>query len=169
MIRRPSLFIALLGALALLSATLAAAQDLPLPRFASMRNAESNVRTGPGTQYPIDWVFVRQGMPVEIVQEFDNWRMIRDREGVGGWVHSSQLSGLRTAIVTGDGLVPLLAEPRSDAGLVARIETGVIGTIVECPLSQGTSDRYCHLEMQGHDGWVAREHIWGVYATEAVE
>lgn len=170
MIRRAVRSLLVLGAAVCLTLpALAIAQDLPLPRFASMRNEESNVRTGPGTQYPIDWVFVRQGMPVEIVEEYDNWRMIVDRDGIGGWVHSSQLSGLRTAIITGEALISLFADPSPDAGLVARVEPGVIGTIVECPLSQGTSDRFCHVEIQGHDGWIAREHLWGVYSTEAVE
>ena len=39
---------------------------LPLPRFASLRSDEANVRSGPGTRYPIEWVFRRKGMPVEI-------------------------------------------------------------------------------------------------------
>ena len=51
---------------------------LPLPRFASLRADEANVRAGPGTRYPIEWVFKRKGMPVEIVAEFENWRKIRE-------------------------------------------------------------------------------------------
>ena len=41
-----------------------AAEDLP--HFASLRADRVNVRTGPGVRYPIVWVFVRQGLPVEI-------------------------------------------------------------------------------------------------------
>ena len=37
---------------------------LPLPRFASLKSDEVNVRTGPGTRYPVDWVFKRKSMPV---------------------------------------------------------------------------------------------------------
>ena len=59
---------------------------LPIPRFASLKSDEVNVRTGPGSRYPIDWVFKRKGMPVEIVAEFENWRKIRDWQGAGGWV-----------------------------------------------------------------------------------
>src|SRR5476649_1199442 len=47
---------------------------LPIPRFASLRSDEVNVRTGPGTRYPVDWVFKRKGMPIEIVAEYENWR-----------------------------------------------------------------------------------------------
>src|SRR5579864_875220 len=65
---------------------------LPIPRFASLRSDEVNVRTGPGTRYPVDWVFKRKGMPVEIVAEYENWRKIRDWQGASGWVHQSLLS-----------------------------------------------------------------------------
>ena len=54
---------------------------LPIPRFASLRSDEVNVRTGPGTRYPVDWVFKRKSMPVEIVAEYENWRKIRDWQG----------------------------------------------------------------------------------------
>ena len=60
---------------------------LPLPRFVSMRTAEINLRTGPGVQYPIEWVYRRQHLPVEIIAEFRTWRKIRDWQGAQGWVH----------------------------------------------------------------------------------
>ncbi|MGI9419233.1 MAG: SH3 domain-containing protein [Geminicoccaceae bacterium] len=53
---------------------------LPIPRFVSLdaRQREVNVRFGPGQQYPINWVFTRPGVPLEIIAEFDNWRKIKD-------------------------------------------------------------------------------------------
>ena len=45
----------------------AVAQDqehLPLPRFASLDSNEINLRAGPGTDYPILWVYQRKGLPV---------------------------------------------------------------------------------------------------------
>ena len=56
----------------------AAEKGLPVPRFVTLRSDEVNVRTGPGERYPIEWVFTRKGMPVEILAEFDVWRKIRD-------------------------------------------------------------------------------------------
>ena len=49
----------------------AAARDdaLPLPRFVSLKSAEVNLRTGPGTRYPIEWVYKRRALPVEIIAE----------------------------------------------------------------------------------------------------
>ena len=45
-------------------------ENLPVPRFVSLRSEEVNLRTGPGVRYPVEWVFVRRLMPVEILQEF---------------------------------------------------------------------------------------------------
>src|SRR5687767_10721588 len=69
----------------------AAAQDqpLPLPRFASLDSGEANLRAGPGKDYPILWVYQRKGLPVEIIQEFDTWLRIRDRDGTVGWVQQN--------------------------------------------------------------------------------
>ena len=36
---------------------------------------------------------------MEIIQEFDNWRKVRDPEGNEGWILHSLLSGERTVIV----------------------------------------------------------------------
>ena len=99
---------------------------LPIPRFASLRSDEVNVRTGPGARYPIEWVFKRKTMPVEIVAEYENWRKIRDWQGASGWVHQSLLTGKRTFIIP-SRQAPLLKTPASSAELVARLDPEVMG------------------------------------------
>lgn len=68
---------------------------LPLPRFASLRADKTNMRTGSGVRYPIDWVYQRPGLPVEIIAEYGNWRKVRDWLGAQGWAHQSMPSGKR--------------------------------------------------------------------------
>ena len=63
------------------------------------RPTRVNVRTGPGTRYPISWVYKREGMPVEVIEEYDIWRKIRDAEGTTGWVHKSMLDGKRSVLI----------------------------------------------------------------------
>ncbi len=75
---------------------------LPLPRFVSIAVAKANMRKGPGRRYPIDWVLVRRHLPVEVIEEFENWRKVRDRSGQAGWVHKAMISGKRSAIITRD-------------------------------------------------------------------
>ena len=64
-------------------------------RFASLRAKEVNVRAGPGVRYPVDWVYKRKNMPVEVIAQFGTWRKIRDVQGAQGWIHQSMLSGAR--------------------------------------------------------------------------
>ena len=131
----------------------------PLPRFASLRAGEGNVRTGPGIRYPVDWVFLRRGMPVEITAEFDAWRKIRDWQGKGGWVHKSMLSGRRTFVVTG-GVQDLRQKNSAAAPLAARIEETVVGRILDC------REEWCRVEVSGLRGWLKRTLFWGVYPGE---
>jgi SH3-like domain-containing protein len=156
----------LASALLLQSALSAAAQTpregLPIPRYVTLRSEEVNLRTGPGVRYPVEWVFVRRQMPVEILQEFENWRRIRDRDGTEGWVHQSMLTGRRAAIVTGE-IRSLRRRPEADAPVVARVEPGVIGALLEC------KETWCRIEAGGFRGWLARDQVWGVYPNETVK
>ena len=61
---------------------------LPVPRFVSLRSDEVNVRAGPGFQYPVNWVYQRAGLPVEIIGEFNVWRQILAPDGGTGWAVS---------------------------------------------------------------------------------
>jgi SH3-like domain-containing protein len=132
-----------------------------LPRFASLRAAEVNVRTGPGVRYPVEWVFVYRHMPVEIVAEYDTWRKVRDWEGTVGWIHQSMLSGRRTVIVRGDSH-PARRQPDQTAEVVARVEERVSGRLLECSIN------WCRVDIAGIRGWMRRSHLWGIYRGEEV-
>jgi len=135
---------------------------LPVPRFVTIRSNEVNARTGPSTKYPIEWVFSRRGMPVEVVAEFDTWRRIRDREGSEGWVMQGMLSPKRAVTVMGEPRT-LRREPVPAARPVARAEPGVIGQLVHI------KDDWCEVTIEGYRGWLPRTEVWGVYPGERLE
>lgn len=158
---------ALIVALALGAASVAAAPEgtgQPLPRFVSLRAGEVNMRIGPGEQYPIDWVYQRAGMPMEVVAEYYTWRRVRDWRGTEGWMHTSMLSGRRAMVVSG-AVRSLRAEPDPRAPLMANVEPGVIGRLLEC---RGNSV-WCRVEIAGIRGWLRRGEFWGAYETESLE
>lgn len=134
--------------------------DLPLPRYVSLRSDKVYARAGPALRYPIKWIYKRNGLPVEIVQEFDNWRKVRDYEGEEGWVHTSLLSGERTALVWGDALVPMREGFSNNARLIARVEPMVVAALDKC------SENWCRIETGGYRGWVERNFLWGIYEDE---
>ncbi len=135
----------------------------PLPRFVSLSSDEAYVRSGPGTKYPIQWVYERAGQPVEIILEYDHWRKIRDFDGQVGWLHKSLLSGRRTALVNTPQQTTLYRKPKADAGPAAYLEPGVLVTIKTC------DGAWCRIDASGYKGWVEQQNIWGAYPGEAVE
>jgi SH3-like domain-containing protein len=145
-----------------LAVPVAAQEKLPLPRFASLQSAKVNMRTGPGEAYPILWTYQRANLPVEIIEEFELWRRIRDHDGIVGWVKGTLLSGKRHAMVR-DQRRTLRAEARADARPIAYLEPGVILRILEC------GGEWCRLEVQGHKGWLPKTEFWGVYAGETLK
>lgn len=135
---------------------------LPLPRFASLRADEANMRAGPGVRYPVEWVYRRRGLPLKIIAEFDTWRKVQDWRGSVGWMHRSMLSGKRTAIVDSKGLI-MLRKPRPGAPAVARVEAGVVARIRRC------RDGWCRIEAGSLTGWVPQVALWGTEPGEVVD
>lgn len=139
---------------------------LPLPRFVSLKAKRVNVRVGPGEDYKVAWVFTRSALPVEVVQEFDTWRRIRDSDGQMGWVFHSLLSAKRTAVVTpwatGDP-VPIRASASQDAAVTARLAPGVEASVDNC------RGGWCGLSGKGFSGWIPQSQLWGVYPDEPVD
>jgi SH3-like domain-containing protein len=136
--------------------------NLPLPRFVSLKTDEGNVRRGPSLSHRIDWVFVREDMPLQITAEYGHWRRVIDRDGLGGWVHYSLLSGSRTVIVDQD-LLPLYARADPASQEVALIEAGVIARIDECGID------WCRLSAGGYRGWAPKTALWGIGPDEVLD
>lgn len=133
--------------------------NLPLPRFVSLKASEGNVRRGPSLSHKIDWVFTRRSMPLEITDEFGHWRRVRDKDGAGGWVHYSLLSGVRTVIVDQD-LLPLYVKPDAQTQVNAHVEAGVVARLGACQTG------WCRLTAGGQKGWAAKGAYWGVAQGE---
>ena len=136
--------------------------SLPLPRFVSLKSAEVNLRTGPGTRYPIDWVYQRRALPVEIIAEFDIWRRVRDSEGTVGWIHRALLSGRRSALVTPPERVFRRA-PDTGAPAIFRAASGVLVHIISC------DGEWCHVAHGDTKAWTKQSGLWGVYPGELID
>lgn len=138
---------------------------LPLPRFVSLKAGRVNLRVGPGRDYAVSWLYLKPGLPMEIVQEYDLWRRVRDSEGTEGWVYYSLLSGERTAIAAPwlkgkTTTIALRGGAGDEAALVARMEPGVLTEVKECGLG------WCEVEVADRKGYVRQNEIWGVYPDE---
>jgi SH3-like domain-containing protein len=140
---------------------------LPIPRFASLRSDQVNMRVGPNTTFPIEWTFQRRDLPVMIVGEFQVWRRVRDADGAEGWVHQSTLAGRRTVLVRPPAATPeitLRRRAEDSAPAVARLRGGVIARIRECE----SGSAWCEVQVATHRGYLRRADVWGLLPDEEV-
>jgi SH3-like domain-containing protein len=136
---------------------------LPIPRFVTLKNDDINVRTGPGTRYPIQWVYHRTGMPVEVIEEYDVWRKIRDVEGTAGWVHKTMLDGKRNIMIKGKEAHVVRTEPEAKAKPLLKAEPMVTARLIEC------QPKWCRIQISGRKGWIEKDYLWGIYPDEIIE
>lgn len=132
----------------------------PLPRFVSLGSEEIYVRAGPGQRYPVEWVYTKKGVPVEIILEYDVWRKVRDFDGQVGWVHHTLLSGNRSAFVNTAAEISLSKKPIVNASVLAILEPKVLVDIEEC------AGGWCYVNASGYKGWLEQKNLWGVYESE---
>ncbi len=130
--------------------------------FASLRYDKVFLRSGPSADYPIQWVYQRKGLPVEILAAFDVWRKIRDIDGTEGWVNQLQLVGPRSVLVTG-AVRSLRHDAKDDSAVVAELEPGVIAAIAKCDAA------WCELKAGGYRGWLRRDQVWGLEPGEIIQ
>ncbi len=145
--------------LALLApASAAFAQERELPYWASISAETANMRAGAGERFPIEWVYQRPGLPVQVIRFHQGWRLVRDPDGAEGWIYASLLSEQRTAIVTGEGLAAMRESGTAGAALRWNLEPGVIGELGTC------ASGWCELNVSGHRGWVEQDRLFGAGA-----
>jgi len=161
------LILVLSGGVTIAAESAGTTSGLPVPRFVSLKSDKVNVRAGPTKDHDVAWVYNRAALPVEVTAEFENWRRIRDWEGAEGWVYHSLLSGRRTALVSQPKgkteLVELHAKPDAATPVMARLQTGVLGSVKRC------QNNWCRVIGEGFDGWIEQSRLWGVYPDERVE
>jgi len=136
--------------------------NLPIPRYVSLKVKEANARRGPSLSHKIDWIYKRQNMPLEIYAEYENWRRVRDFEGLGGWMHYTLLSGTRYVLVKNE-LLQMRLLPSIDAQVIAKVPQLNIATLDKC------NKDWCRIIDDGYKGWVPKNGIWGVYENELKE
>ena len=132
-----------------------------LPYFASIGAAKARMRTGPGRNYPSNWMYVRADLPVRVIDVFKEWRKVEDPGGTQGWMLGALLRNTRTAMVQGD-VAELRETPNVAARVLWRAAPGVVGRIGPC------GNGWCRLDVKGQAGFVEVGSLWGADAGEAL-
>lgn len=127
---------------------------LPLPRFASLRSAEVNLRVGPSTHYPTSWIVKRRALPVKVIAEHGNWRKIQLHDDTVGWVFQSMLTGNKTILVK-NASVHLRSKPDKQGRVIAHLHKDVIGQLKQC------KEGWCKTKFDSYSGFVPQTALWG--------
>jgi SH3-like domain-containing protein len=146
-----------LAAAAILSAlpVSARAEEAKVPYWASIRATEVNMRSGPGEDYRISWVYHRQHLPLKVLRTMEGWRFVQDPDGAQGWVMARFLTRERTAFVSGKAPADMREAGSQSAKLQWRVEPGVVAMLGDC------DENWCAVTIDERRGYIAQRQLWG--------
>ena len=136
----------------------AIAQRKP-PYWVSIDVDKARMRTGPGRNYPANWLYQRRDLPLKVLDVYGEWRKVEDPGGTQGWMLRNFLDERRTGIVVGS-IAELRASPQADAHINWRVEPGVVGRLSKC------ASNWCRFDVGGRSGYIEQSRLWGVEPGE---
>lgn len=157
---RRALLLGLIGAAAAAGAS--AQPQRETPYWASIQSGRAMMRSGPGENYPGQWLYVRADLPIRVVEVYRSWRKIEDPDGTQGWMLVSLLSAARTAIVRGREPADMHERPDGTSTVSYRVEPGVVGRLSQC------GNGWCRLDVRGRVGFIRTDRIWGINRDETL-
>lgn len=131
-------------------------------KYLSLKNNKVNVRMAPSKTSPIKWVYEKKNFPVAIVDEYYNWRKVKDFENDYGWVHISQLSRKRSVLFIEDETL-VFKKPTIFSQPLYKLQKQNIGLIEKCSLD------WCRIKNTDFKGWVKRKGLWGLNKDEIIK
>ena len=124
--------------------------------FLTLRYNTVNLRQGPSRDYPVKIFYKKQFLPVMIQDQSDNYRKIRDHENNTGWIHISQLSKKKAAIVTKDSQI-MFSRPTIYSKPIVILKKGRLAMIIKC------KNNWCKSKTNNYKGWIKKESLWGLF------
>ena len=123
--------------------------------FLTLRNEKVNLRLGPSFKYPIKIFYKKKFLPVLIQDSSYNFRKIRDHENNSGWIHISQLSKKKAAIIIKDNEI-MFSNATIYSNPVAILKEGRLVKIYKC------KQTWCKVLTDKYKGWIKKESLWGL-------
>jgi len=131
-----------------------------LPRFVSTKSNDINLRIGPSKNYPIVLTYKIKNLPLEIIDEHEKWRQIKDFNNNVGWIHETLLKGNRYAIISINKFKDFNLHNFPNGKKIGIIKNNNIVEIKRCLID------WCLIRYNSYKGWIRKSEIWGVYKNE---
>ena len=122
--------------------------------FLTLRNDKVNLRQGPSFEYPIKILYKKKFLPVLIQDEYENFKKIKDHENNSGWIHISQLSKKKAALVKEKDLIVFNNSTQYSRPLVI-LKQGRLCMVIKC------QNTWCKIKVDKYKGWVKQSGLWG--------
>tara|TARA_B110000444_G_C18414955_1_gene399770 strand:+ start:14 stop:460 length:447 start_codon:yes stop_codon:yes gene_type:complete len=124
--------------------------------FLTLRYNTVNLRQGPSPDYPVKIFYKKKFLPVIIQDQSDNYRKIKDHENNTGWIHVSQLSKKKAAIITSDTQI-MFSRPTVYSKPIVILKKGRLTKIIKC------KNNWCKSKTNKYKGWIKKESLWGLF------
>ena len=122
-------------------------------KFLSLKKNKTNVRYGPGLDYPIKYIYRKVNLPVKQIDKKENWRRVIFLDNNSGWIHWSQLKPSNSIITIKEKI--LFKKPSTLSEPFARLEKGRLLVIKNC------ENNWCNVITDNYTGWIKTKNIWG--------
>ena len=122
-------------------------------KFLSLKKNKTNVRYGPGLDYPIKYIYRKINLPVRQIDQKENWRRVIFLDNNSGWIHRSQLKPSSSVITVKEKI--FFKKPSNFSEPFARLEEGRLLIIKKC------EDDWCNVTTDNYTGWIKVKNIWG--------
>jgi SH3-like domain-containing protein len=123
--------------------------------YRTLKNDKANLRQGPSFEYPVKIFYKKKFLPVLILDSSDNFKKIRDHENNSGWIHVSQLSKKKAAIVIDDDVI-VFSKPSVFSTPLVILRKGRLCKIVKC------KQDWCRIKVDKYKGWIKKDGLWGL-------
>jgi len=121
--------------------------------FLSLKKNKTNVRYGPGLNYPIKYIYRKVNLPVKQIDKKENWRRVIFLDNNSGWIHWSQLKPSNSIITIKEKI--LFKKSSNFSELLAKLEKGRLLVIKRC------EEDWCKIKTGEYTGWVKIKNVWG--------
>ena len=122
-------------------------------KFLSLKKNKTNIRYGPGLDYPIKYIYRKFNLPVKQIDKKGNWRRVVFLDNNSGWIHWSQLKPSNSFIIKEKKI--LFKKPSNFSEPLAKLEIGRLLVIKKC------EKEWCSVTTDKYTGWVKIRNIWG--------
>ena len=121
--------------------------------FLMLKNNKVNVRYGPDLNSPIKYIYKKKNLPIKVIDKKENFRRIIDFKNNSGWIHSSQLSKIKSFILLEDKT--LFSKPTKYSKPILIISKGRLLLVKKCKA------KWCKVKTKKYIGWLEVNNVWG--------